>query len=897
MAGVLLAGAAAFYTARHLEFKTSRNDLIGRDSEYWRLYSEYAREFRAEEDYVVVVESDHPLRNKATIDALARALLASENNPSPRDPEGAQLFSHDDVFYRMNFDALMHRFLYFLSPAELTEIRSSVKDFGQLVTVLQQDPALTNFFGAMDQMFDQMSTSSDAERRRMEAFVPTISAIVNQMAVFDGSAEGEALLSPWANAFFSEETLGEAQQQLKWQGYNAFKSGKMFVLLVHPRAAGSGADDGTPHTATIPKLRRMMSEVKRQFPDVQISLTGEPVLDYDEMQVSQRDGGRATVLTLLLVGALFAVSFREVLRPLLALGCIVLVIALSMGYATLTVGHLNIITVTFAVMIVGLGIDLSIQFIARYEEDLARGVGREAAVRVAIEQTGRSIVTAGVTNAAAFFAMGLSGFKGVVELGKIAGGAMLIATAVTMLVLPAALLLAHRKRESTHIPARAAATRIENLLLRKPSVTLIVCGIITGGAFLAAWSSRFDYFDYNVLNLQSRGLESVDTELRLVNADVESTIFAAVVCDNFEQARALQHSLTNLPTVATVHSIVELIPEQQEEKMPLIREIQQGLGVVKFDVSPTEQIDAQPVLRALQSLQLRAHRQMQAATERGDTAAEKILRGLVSAIDQARQKLGEQDVAGTGKRLASYQRRFFADLQAQLDMMAGQIVDRPMTIDEVPIEARKVLVGKTGKLLIRVFPNENIWERDPLVRFVREVQSLAPKATGTPLGIYEFIDILQKGYRNAAVWAFFVIAVLIFIDFRGGYATSLTLLPLVVGMIWMVGAMALLGIRFNPANIMVLPLIVGIGVAYGIYVVQRYREDGEATFYGKSTGRAVMLSALMTILAFGSLIIGAHRGIRSLGLVMSIGVTACLIAAMALLPALLEIARRKGWKV
>ena len=185
------------------------------------------------------------------------------------------------------------------------------------------------------------------------------------------------------------------------------------------------------------------------------------------------------------------------------------------------------------------------------------------------------------------------------------------------------------------------------------------------------------------------------------------------------------------------------------------------------------------------------------------------------------------------------------------------------------------------KLLIRVFPNENIWERDPLVRFVREVQSLAPKATGTPLGIYEFIDILQKGYRNAAVWAFFVIAVLIFIDFRGGIATALTLLPLVVGMIWMVGAMALLGIRFNPANIMVLPLIVGIGVAYGIYVVQRYREDGEATFYGKSTGRAVMLSALMTILAFGSLIIGAHRGIRSLGLVMSIGVTACLIAAMA----------------
>jgi hypothetical protein len=163
--------------------------------------------------------------------------------------------------------------------------------------------------------------------------------------------------------------------------------------------------------------------------------------------------------------------------------------------------------------------------------------------------------------------------------------------------------------------------------------------------------------------------------------------------------------------------------------------------------------------------------------------------------------------------------------------------------------------------------------------------------------MYEFIDILQRGYIKAAFWAFLVIAVLIFADFRGLLATGLTLLPLIVGMIWMVGAMALLHIPFNPANIMVLPLLVGIGVAYGIYVVQRYREDGEANFYSKSTGRAVVLSALVTIVGFGSLMIGKHRGIFTLGLVMTIGVTACLIAALALLPALLEIARRKGWKV
>ena len=156
-------------------------------------------------------------------------------------------------------------------------------------------------------------------------------------------------------------------------------------------------------------------------------------------------------------------------------------------------------------------------------------------MRLAIQHTGPSIVTAGVTNAAAFFAMGLSGFRGVTELGVIAGGGMLIATAGTMTVLPALLLLVHRKGEAAQIPAQAVATRVEQLLLRRPYFMLTVFGIITVGALVVGWTARFDY---NVLNLQSKGLPSVETELRLLNADVESTLFAAIVCDDLQQTRA-----------------------------------------------------------------------------------------------------------------------------------------------------------------------------------------------------------------------------------------------------------------------------------------------------------------------------------------------------------------------
>ena len=274
-----------------------------------------------------------------------------------------------------------------------------------------------------------------------------------------------------------------------------------------------------------------------------------------------------------------------------------------------------------------------------------------------------------------------------------------------------------------------------------------------------------------------------------------------------------------------------------------------------------------------------------------------MLAPLARALQEARTKLQAVPADQLQPRLAEYNQRFYGDLEAQLRLMADQETQKPMGVADVPPEVRRMLVGKTGKFLVRVFPRENVWDREPLEKFVRETQQVAPKVTGTPLGLYEFIAILQQGYIKAALWAFLVIMVLVFVDFRSGLATLLTLLPLVVGMIWMVGAMALFGIPFNPANIMVLPLMVGIGVAYGIYVVQRFREDGDAAFYSKSTGRAVVLSGLVTLVAFGTLIIGAHRGIRSLGEVMLIGIGACLVAALALLPALLEVARRKRWRI
>src|ERR1017187_9920176 len=885
--GVVLAIVSGLYTFHSLEFKTSRNDLIGRDSDYWRLYSAYAKEFHSEEDYVILVEGDHPDRNKAAIDELVQGLLSPQNNPHASDNPNAQQFVADDLFYQIDLQAFQRWFLYYLSMEDLT----CLKDFPQLVFVLQHQPTMAGFLHVANESLMQLGMSGPDRKKCTLGFLPMMTTVVGQVGDLAVGTTPPEWHSPWMQAFIGPGDSDKAEEQMKWQGYQTFRHGNMFLLMIHPRVEKGTAE--ALHEATVPKLRRIMAQVQTQFSDVKINLTGEPVLDYDEMLQSQNDATKATALTFVLICILFAAGFREVLRPLMAVVTMIIVLAACMGYATISVGHLNMITVTFAVMILGLGIDLGIQFIARYEEELKKSSRRAEAVRMAIQHTGPSIITAGVTNAAAFFAMGLSGFRGVIELGVIAGGGMLIATAATMTVLPALLLLVHRKHEATHIPAQSVATRIEQFLVRRPYWMLMACGILTAGALLVGWTVRFDY---NVLNLQSKGLASVETELRLLKADVESTLFASIVCNDLPEVRTLHERLSKLPSVATVHSIAELIPVQQKQKVEIIRGIKQELGSVQFVVPPYDPVDTEVVLHSLASLRLRANQLLGAATARGDATSQAALKPLIEAALQTRTKLQALEPNVLRSWLEKYERQFYTDLDAQMQLLAGQ-ADKPMELGDVPQEVRQMLVGRTGKFLIRVFPKENIWEREALVRFVRDVQSVAPKVTGTPSGLYEFVEILKTGYCKAALWALLVIAILIFIDFRGGYATLLTILPLLVGTAWMLGAMAVARIDFNPANIMVLPLIVGIGVAYGIYVVQRYRESHEATFYSKSTGRAVILSALTTTVAFASLLIGAHRGIRSLGLVMTIGVIACLIAALALLPALLEAARRKGWKV
>jgi predicted RND superfamily exporter protein len=197
----------------------------------------------------------------------------------------------------------------------------------------------------------------------------------------------------------------------------------------------------------------------------------------------------------------------------------------------------------------------------------------------------------------------------------------------------------------------------------------------------------------------------------------------------------------------------------------------------------------------------------------------------------------------------------------------------PLRIEDLPQALRDRFIGRTGKYLIMVYPKEDVWVRANQKKFIEEVAKVDKNVTGTPVQLYHYTELLKTSYEEAARYSLIAITLLVFLHFRSPLTVALALLPVGIGFLWLGGLMGYFHIPLNPANIMTLPLVIGIGVTNGI----------------RSTGKAVLVSGLTAIAGFGSLMLAQHRGIRSLGYVMSIGLATCMAAALTFLPAILTL--------
>lgn len=862
---IALLALSITYTVRNLQFDSSRNNLVGSEKKYHQNFLRYRKEFAGEDDLVVVVESEDREKNRQFVERLGRKLEAETN-----------LFT--DVFYKGDLPMMGHKALLFLPEETLVDLQKTLREYRPFLQTFAQATNLNSLFRQVNYQFRTAKREQNAATESLIKAIPALTRIVTQAT--DSMHRPGAAPSPGITALFNAADEAEEQQ------YITFANGRIYLVSARPAHPDSQqAVDG---------LRELVSRTEAEVPGVNVGLTGEPVLELDEMRQSQRDSAVATVVALVLCALIFIYGYRETGRPLKATVCLIFGLGYTLGFTTLTIGHLNILTVTFLPMLIGLAIDFGIHLITRYEEELRQGKEEQEALELAMVNTGLGIFTGCFTTAGAFFAMGLTDFKGIQEMGVITGAGMLICLIPMMTLLPVSLLSGRQNLIDHRQPLPSSRrARIERLWLERP---MLVLGGSVALCLLAGLQMRRVYFDYNLLNMQSQDLPAVIFERKLIESASKSVLFAAVVSESLDESARLASQLTNLPSVASIDSMTPFLRGDQTTKLALIGEIKAEVSSIQFaapDPDPVRPAELNQTLFATQGfLGLAA----EDTRKEGELDLAEQLQTLRRAIVELRHALVRRPPDKLVPRLTSFQNALFRDIHETFRVLRDQDNSSRLRVEDLPPALRHRFIGKTGKFLLQVYPRGDIWRRDTQEVFIRELRTVDPGVTGTPVQLYEYTTLLKESYEKAAWYALGAIAVLVMIHFRSLVAVVLALFPVMIGALWMAGLMGFLGIPFNPANIMTLPLVVGIGVTNGIHILNRFVEEQKASILAKSTGKAVLVSGLTTIAGFGSLIPAKHQGIASLGVVMSVGIATCMLVALTFLPtALSRFGQLRGW--
>jgi uncharacterized protein len=866
---LILAVLGLAYTLRALTFETSTHALLPQSAGYVVRYAEYKREFGELDDIVVVVEAGSFEGARAYAARLAQELRASA-------------VSFKRIAYRIDPSHFESRQLLYLPTTELKEIRDKIFDHQEFLESFAGNLSLAGLLETINSQLAAAFVSSLFDLGLQDKDLPAdtrfLRVLLDQIS---GRLERPApYRSPWGTLFsFREEAPPDA-------GYFLSEDKRLLFVLVEtpePRAGSFVGDQEAIET-----IRGAIALLRPAFPTVDTGVTGQPALSTDEMSAAFHDSKIATVGAFALTLLVMSLTFMRVGKPLLMLGVLAVTLAWSIGIVTLTVGHLTLFSVMFISIVLGIGIDYGIYYLFRYEEEIALGRHLQEALERTAARTGPGMLSGALAAGGTFFVLMLTDFRGIQELGFIAGTSILLAWVGMMTLFPALLVIvdgrhgarsrdeelgAHRQ-DSIHVP-------VLNRLTAHPKTVLVAAGVVTA---VAVWAVPRAGFDYNVLNLQAKGTESVTWEKRIL-ANGRSGfdgLSAAATLDDLRRKRA---AFERLPSVSEVDSVLHVIPDDQDEKIAIIKSFAPLVAAVR--IGRSSPVDLERLTKALRALERRL-----------DMVAAAAGPNLPAEVGQVREKtmavLRQLDRVNRDSAEAALdylQVQLYRDFVDKFYSLQQNLNPAVVTIKDVPEELQRKLIGKSGHFLIRVRPKVDIWEKEDARQFVSELRSVDPEVTGTPVITYEATALMERAYLQGTGYAFALVSGLSLLVIRRLRETLLALLPLVLGLLWTLGLMPLLGLKFNLANIWGLPLIIGISAEFGLNVVLRYIEGRShgGPLVARSTVMGVLLNGLTTIVGFGSLMIATHQGIFSLGLLLTIGSACGLVASLVVLPVVLRL--------
>jgi len=865
--GILCAGGGVLYALREITFLTSGRDLLPAGQAYVQRYNEYANDFGELDEIAVVVEG----RNLAGAKAYASRLVR-------------ELRKYPDRFRRVAYRIDPKRFegqaLLYLSTDKLAQIRDKLFDYQSFLESFATRPTL-------DQLIENVATQvasafatgffdlgldggkGDVDLRFVKDLLGQLSARLDRPAPYR---------SPWGRLLALDGRGDDG-------GYFLSEDERLLFVLVE--AAGE-SESFTGDRAAIETLRGTIAGLRNEFPDVTVGVTGAPALSNDEMVAAFRDSETATILAFALTLGLLLLAFLRVALPVLMLATLAVSLCWSIGVITLVVGHLSIFSVMFISIVIGIGIDYGIYFLFRHDEELFLGRSPREALEMTAERSGPGMLVGALTAAGTFYVLMATDFRGIQELGFIAGTSILLAWLAMMTLFPALITLADRRHLGLPHGPIPRAIELERIrapfierVTRYPKTVMSAAAIATVLSLLAL---RSLYFDYNLLNLQAAGTESVIWERRIVETAGRSGFVALASAGSLAELREKAAAFEALPSVSEIDSALLLIPQDQARKQRIIRDFAPIVAPVR--IGAPEPVDLDRLLAALETLRRRfdiAAAEAPPGPDRDDVIT---IREATAALAAKLRRL-ERDVSEPA--LTHLQEQVYRDFSSKVRELQRNLHPRAIGLGDVPDELRRKFIGRSGRLLLQIHPRVNIWDREGAERFVSDLRRVDAEVTGTPIITFEAIRYMERAYKQGTIYAFVLVALLSALIIRHLRETALAMLPLVLGTLWTVGLMHLFKLPFNLGNVFGLPLIIGAGAEFGLNVVLRYLEGREhgGPLIARSTVMAVLVNGLTTIVGFGSLMVADHRGIFGLGLLLTLGMVATLAASLIVLPAML----------
>ena len=846
---------------------------------------------------LTVVDTSKNAKNKdkiAKLDKKIEKLKTGENNEikiSQLKAEIKKLQARINkklvqrVDYKMEVDFLKNHGLMLFKEDDL-------KNMKDIFTDPNLSGLLFNINNAMEKEYVGQEESIST-REKEDGAVIFLDGIQNLVQLLQKYAQGEDVSPQQAQAGVDKLLLGDP--------YFLSYDEKALILNVIPNFTMFDLDLLISGTDAI---RAVVDDVSKQYPGIQAGLTGMMAVGRDEMVYSQQSLGYTSLIAIIAILALLIISFRMWVAPLFAMFNLLIGILWAIGLAALVVGQLNIMTQMMAVILLGLGIDFSIHIISGFTEWRAMGDSIATAMEKTFLKSGKGIITGGLTTAFAFLTMIIASSRGMKEMGIVTGVGLLAILLTTFLFLPIMLVFRERRIEKKHQKTKRVKRDITFKSLGQTSVwlsrryvfTILASIVIT---ILLIWSAMNITFDYNYMNMEPKGLESIalqDTVLEKFDMTLD---YGMILTDNIDNSREMAEKYREMGTVAMTEDISLYLPsfEQQEKRKPHIEEIYRAINssLPRKAVRPNE---LAKIIQEIERLEKNVMEMQDMAFLGGQDKVDNKCKKIVGDPEKADSKnmiqiflqLLNSNNPSTIAGLSRFQQTFAPYFKQSVIKMCST---EPILLEQLPtsIMDRYSNEDRT-QFLVTVFPAGNMWTDSRfLYRFVDDLERVSNEVTGFPPVFRALVDIIGRDGRRAALLTLVIVFILLWLDFRSTRYALMAMIPLAAGLLWMIGLMHLTGQQLTVMNVMGLPMILGIGIDDGVHIVHRWQHEGKGKILTvfASTGKAILLTSLTTMLAFGSLVFSIWRGFGQLGGALFVGVAACFLTTVIILSGIM------GW--